>query len=384
MERSAVVSGLELNRNQRYLALDILRGMTVALMILVNNPGSWSHIYAPFRHAAWHGFTPTDLVFPAFLFVIGNAMSFSLRKYESGSEKIFLQKVLKRSALIFFIGLFMSAFPFVYREAGELVFKDLSKMRIMGVLQRIALCYFFAALIVHYFKLKKSLILGTFVLLSYWWIMWFFGDSPNPYALENNAALKFDRLILPEENLWKGFGITFDPEGILSTLPASVNVIFGYAAGVFIQKSGNTLRTVWKLAGAASVFIVLALIWDLWFPINKGIWTSSFVIYSTGWTILLLSALIFIIEIVKIKKWAYFFEAFGKNPLFIFVMSGLLVMLMNVIYINGRGMKPWLYEKFYLSWLDNYNASLAFAISYMVLMWILGYWLDKRRIYIKV
>lgn len=371
-------------KSQRYFALDILRGMTIALMILVNTPGSWSHIYAPFRHAAWHGFTPTDLVFPAFLFVVGNAMSFSLKKYEAKSEQHFLKKVLKRSLLIFAIGLFLSAFPFVYRTGGELALKDLSNMRIMGVLQRIALCYLFASLIIHYFKLKKSLIIGAIILLGYWAIMWFFGDAPDPYGLKTNAALKFDRMIFAEENLYKGFGFPFDPEGLLSTLPAIVNVIFGYAAGVFIQKSGNNLKTVWKLAIAAVVFIGIALLWDIYFPINKGIWTSSFVMYSTGWTLLLLSALIGIIEVAGFKKWTYFFEAFGKNPLFIFVMSGLVVMLMNVIYINGRALKPLLYEKFYLSWLDDYNASLLFAISYMVLMWLLGYWLDKRKIYIKV
>ncbi|MGM0933686.1 MAG: acyltransferase family protein [Bacteroidota bacterium] len=371
-------------KSQRYFALDILRGMTIALMILVNTPGSWSHIYAPFRHAAWHGFTPTDLVFPAFLFVVGNAMSFSLKKYEAKSEQHFLKKVLKRSLLIFAIGLFLSAFPFVYRTGGELALKDLSNMRIMGVLQRIALCYLFASLIIHYFKLKKSLIIGAIILLGYWAIMWFFGDAPDPYGLKTNAALKFDRMIFAEENLYKGFGFPFDPEGLLSTLPAIVNVIFGYAAGVFIQKSGNNLKTVLKLAIAAVVFIGIALLWDIYFPINKGIWTSSFVMYSTGWTLLLLSALIGIIEVAGFKKWTYFFEAFGKNPLFIFVMSGLVVMLMNIIYINGRALKPLLYEKFYLSWLNDYNASLLFAISYMVLMWLLGYWLDKRKIYIKV
>ncbi|WP_372920110.1 acyltransferase family protein, partial [Salegentibacter sp.] len=261
-------------KSHRYFALDILRGMTIALMILVNTPGSWSHIYAPFRHAAWHGFTPTDLVFPAFLFVVGNAMSFSLKKYETVSEQHFLRKVFKRSLLIFVIGLFLSAFPFVYRSGGELVLKDLSNMRIMGVLQRIALCYLFASLIIHYFKLKKSLIIGAIILLGYWGIMWFFGDAPDPYGLKTNAALKFDRMIFPEENLWKGFGIPFDPEGLLSTLPAIVNVIFGYAAGVFIQKWGNNLRTVWKLAVAGVVFIGIGLLWDIYFPINKGIWTS--------------------------------------------------------------------------------------------------------------
>ncbi|GGW98004.1 acyltransferase family protein [Salegentibacter mishustinae] len=371
-------------KNQRYLALDVLRGLTVALMILVNTPGSWSHIYAPFKHAPWHGFTPTDWVFPSFLFVIGNAMSFSLRKYESISESAFLGKVFKRAALIFLIGLFLSAFPFVYRQEGELIFKNLVNMRIMGVLQRIALCYLFASLILHYLKLKKSIIFGSLILLGYWVIMWFFGDQPNPLSLEHNAALKFDQLIFNDANLYKGYGLPFDPEGLLSTLPAIVNVIAGYVAGVFIQKSGNNISTVIKLSIYGVLLLIVAQIWDIWFPINKPIWSSSYVLYSTGWTLLVLSALILIIEIFNFKKWTTFFEAFGKNPLFVFVMSGLVVMLMNIIYVNGQALKPWLYENLYLSWLNNYNASLLFAISYMLLMWLLGYWLHKKRIYIKV
>lgn len=369
---------------QRYFSLDVLRGLTIALMVLVNTPGSWSSIYAPFKHAAWHGFTLTDLVFPTFLFVIGNAMSFSLSKYEEKGESAFWKKVLKRSFLIFAIGLFLSAFPFVYRENGDLVLKDLSNIRIMGVLQRIALCYFFASVILHYLNLKKALWLSAVILLVYWGVMWYFGDQPDPYSLQGNAALKFDLLIFPEENLWKGFGVPFDPEGLLSTFPAIVNIIAGYASGKFIQNNNSKIKAVLWLAGIGLLLLGLGMLWDIFFPINKGIWTSSFVIFSTGWDLLILGGLILIIEIAGFKKWTYFFEAFGKNPLFIFIMSGLVVMLMNVIWINGTALKPWIYQNAYLSWLTQYNASLAFALSYMLLMWLLGYWLDKNKIYIKV
>src|SRR5690606_16564877 len=191
---------------QRYLALDVLRGLTIALMILVNTPGSWSTIYAPFRHAAWHGFTITDLVFPSFLFAVGNAMSFSLKKYTQQGNPAFLKKVFKRTILIFGIGLFLIAFQFVYRDGkGKLVLKNLQNMRIMGVLQRIALCYFFAALIIHYFKLKVSLLVSLVILFSYWAVMYFFGSREDPYSLTGNAALRFDLLIFRPENLWKGF-----------------------------------------------------------------------------------------------------------------------------------------------------------------------------------
>ncbi|MDX1603620.1 MAG: DUF5009 domain-containing protein [Salinimicrobium sediminis] len=371
-------------KGERFLALDVLRGLTIALMVLVNTPGSWSTIYAPFKHAAWHGFTITDLVFPSFLFVVGNAMSFSMRKFDAQPDSVFLKKVIRRTFKIFFIGLFLSAFPFVYRSGGELVFKDLTDMRIMGVLQRIALCYFFASLIVKYLKLKGSIILSAVILMVYWGIMYYFGDAADPYSMEGNAALKFDLLVFPAENLWRGFGFPFDPEGLLSTLPAIVNVIAGYVAGIFIQRSGNNFTTVWKLALVGLAFVVAGEIWNVVFPINKPLWTSSYVVLTIGWSLVLIGALIWIIEVVRLRSWTYFFEVFGKNPLFIFVMSGIFVMLMNVIWINGGSMKGWIYDNFFLSWLEPYNASLLFAVTYMLLMWLMGYWMDKKRIYIKV
>lgn len=369
---------------QRYLALDVLRGMTIALMVLVNNPGSWGSIYGPFKHAAWHGFTITDLVFPSFLFVVGNAMSFSMKKFKGQSESLFLQKVLKRSFLIFAIGILLTAFPFVYLSEGDFFIKDFSGMRIMGVLQRIALCYLFASLMLRYLKLKGSIILSALILLGYWAVMYYFGDPADPYSPEGNAALKFDLLVFHPENLWTGFGFPFDPEGLLSTFPAIVNVIAGYVAGVFIQRSRNTFATVWKLAVMAVIFIVVAKGWDTVFPVNKALWTSSYVLLTIGWSLMIISALILIIEVFSLKKWAYFFEVFGKNPLFIFVMSGVFAKLMGVIWIEGGSMKPWLFRNFYLSWLSDLNASLLFAISFVVVMWLMGYWMDRKKIYVKV
>lgn len=383
-EETATAAPAAAVKKQRYLALDVLRGLTIALMVLVNNPGSWGNIYAPFKHAAWHGFTITDLVFPSFLFVVGNAMSFSMRKFEGQSEGVFLRKVLKRSFLIFAIGLLLTAFPFVYRNAEGFFLKDFSGMRIMGVLQRIALCYLFASLIVRYLKLKGSVILSVIILLGYWAIMYYFGDPADPYSPQGNAALKFDLLIFNPDNLWTGFGFPFDPEGLLSTLPAIVNVIAGYVAGIFIQKWGNNITTVRKLAVAGFLFLFIAEFWQLLFPYNKGLWTSSYVVLTIGWSLIIISALILIIEVFGKKKWTYFFEVFGKNPLFIFVMSGVFAKLMSIIWINGGSLKPWLYNNFYLSWLSDLNASLLFAISFVVVMWLIGYWMDKKKIYVKV
>ncbi|GAB3533661.1 acyltransferase family protein [Pontibacter brevis] len=370
---------------QRYLSLDVLRGMTIALMIVVNTPGSWQSIYAPFRHAAWHGFTVTDLVFPTFLFVVGNAMSFSMRKFEKQEDSVFLKKVFKRTALIFLLGLLLNTFPFVTRNAaGELTSIDFSSIRVMGVLQRIALCYGIAALVVHYLKVKGAIVFSVMALFSYWAIMYFFGSQPDPYSLEGNAALKFDLLLLPADNLYKGYGIPFDPEGLLSTLPAVVNVVAGFLAGLYIQQRGNNLGTVFKLALSAAAFVVVAVLWDFVFPINKPIWTSSYVMYTIGLDLLVLATLMLIIEVANYKRWTYFFEVFGRNPLFIYILSGVIIRLMSLTRVGGESLNGWIYKNLYLAWLSDKNASLLFAVSYMLLLWGIGYWMDKRKIYIKV
>jgi len=369
----------------RYLSLDVLRGLTIALMIVVNTPGSWSAIYAPFKHAAWHGFTITDLVFPTFLFVVGNAMSFSMKKFEKQSDSVFLQKVFKRTVLIFLLGFLLICFPFVTRtETGEIVLKNFANIRIMGVLQRIALCYFIASIAIRYLKMRGVIVLSIVFLFSYWGIMYFFADPKDPYSLEGNAALKFDLLLFRPENLYRGFGIPFDPEGLLSTLPAVVNVIAGYLAGVFIQKGGNNLRTISRLIVAGFILIAVAQAWNLVFPINKPIWTSSYVLYTVGLDLLLIGVLMWFIEIMYFRKWTTFFESFGKNPLFIYLLSGLIIKTLSFIRVGETSLQGWIYNNFFLTWTEGKFASLLFALSYMLFLWLIAYALNKRKIYIKV
>ncbi|MCX2740262.1 acyltransferase family protein [Pontibacter anaerobius] len=377
---------LTLKRTERYLSLDVLRGLTVALMVIVNTPGSWSTIYAPLRHAPWHGFTVTDLVFPAFLFAVGNAMSFSMRKFDVQPESVFLTKVLKRTAIIFFIGLLLRAFPFMaHAEGGGLELFDFSTIRVMGVLQRIALAYLIGSLVVHYFKIKGAVIFSAVVLLGYWAVLYFFGNQPDPYSLEGNAALKFDLLFFSPEVLYKGYGIPFDPEGLLSTLPAAVNVVAGYLVGMFIQKNGNNLSTVFKLNLAGAAVIVVALLWDVAFPINKALWTSSYTLYTVGLVILVLGALMLVIEVFNSKKWTYFFEVFGKNPLFIYAMSILVIKTLSFIKVDEETrLSSWIYQNWFLSWGEGEFASLMFALAYMLLHWQMGYLMDRNRIYVKV
>ncbi|WP_339865717.1 DUF5009 domain-containing protein [uncultured Algoriphagus sp.] len=363
--------------NNRYLALDVLRGLTIAFMIIANTAGDWSNLFAPLAHAKWHGFTPTDLVFPTFLFVVGNAMSFSMRKLQQMSSTDFFKKVGKRTALIFMIGWLLSAFPF-YDVTNIL------EVRLFGVLQRIALCYFFGAVVLYYGGIRGAWIFSAIALLSYWAIMYFFGDPGAPYSLTGNAAIKLDLALMGPERMYGGEGIPFDPEGILSTLPAIVNVLAGYLAGKMIQKLGNTMPAIKRLLAIGVVLIIVSYVWDIFFPINKKIWTSSYVLLTVGIDMLLLAILVGVIEIKNWKGWTYFFEVFGRNPLILYVLSGLLVTILSLIPIGDTTLKGFIYQNFYTSWLSPKMASFLFAFSYMLVIWLIGLGMDKRKIYIKV
>ena len=303
---------------QRFIALDIFRGMTIAGMVLVNTPGSWQYVYSPLRHAPWNGCTPTDLVFPFFLFAVGNALAFSMSKYEALGSGEVLKKIFTRTALIFGIGLLLHWYPFVRSGEDGLVLKSLENLRIMGVLPRIALAYMGGALIVHYFRPVKALIAGCLLLLAYWGILLTFGDL----TLEGNAVLKLDRWLLGEEHMYHGYhseilqkNIAFDPEGVLSTIPAITSVIFGFLVGKFLRTRGNSYETISWLFTAGLSLIFLGLCWDLVFPINKPIWSSSYVLYTTGLAISLLSMILFVVEMKNHRGWTNPFVLFGKNPL---------------------------------------------------------------------
>jgi predicted acyltransferase len=367
--------------NQRFLALDVFRGMTVCFMIIVNNPGSWGHIYAPLGHAPWHGLTPTDLVFPSFLFAVGNAMAFVMHKYE-GQEGAFWKKTLKRTVIIFLIGYLLSWFPFYNFHSGE--FRPIDTTRIPGVLQRIALCYFFASIIIHYCSRKTTFIVSALLLVGYWIILYVFGKSGDPYSLAGYAGNALDFSLMGEKHLYHGEGVPFDPEGILSTIPAIVNVTLGYLAGDFIRRNGNNYETIAKLMLSGALAIFIALTWHMAFPINKKIWTSSFVLVTVGIDLLLIAGLIYIIELLKSTRWTNFFVVFGRNPLFIYILAAIFVDIFGLIPVGDKNLAGWLYNDVFGSFMSEVNASLAFALFFMMVNWSIGYILDKKKIYIKV
>jgi len=382
--------------NQRFYSLDVFRGATVALMILVNNPGSWAHIYAPLEHAPWHGLTPTDLVFPFFLFAVGNAMSFVMPKLQQGGDAMFWKKVLKRTFLIFTIGLLLHWSPFIKWSGDHIVFKTLDNLRIFGVLQRIAVCYFFASVIVYYFKQKGAFVIAALLLLFYWVLSLALGTPGDPYSLKGWFGTDIDKAILGEAHMYKGEGVAFDPEGLMSTFAAIVQVIFGYLVGDYIQKKGKNFEMIASLFVIATLLIITGFIWDMAFPINKKIWTSSYTVYTTGLAIYTIATMIYFIEFKQATGWlTKFFDVFGKNPLFIFVLSGFLPRLLALIRIpngiNAEGLPKylspfgWFYEKIckLIPGIPE-NGSLFYAICMIVMYWGICYWLDKKKIYIKV
>jgi predicted acyltransferase len=393
--------------NQRFYSLDVFRGATVALMILVNNPGNWGHIYYPLDHAEWHGCTPTDLVFPFFLFAVGNAMAFVMPKLDAAGESFFWKKVIKRSLLIFIIGLLLNWFPFCFYENDHLVLKtwthasmnskgEIFGVRMFGVLQRIALCYFFGSVLVHYFKVRGAFVVSAVILLGYWFLC-LAGNITDPFSLKGWFGSSIDLAIMGDAHMYHGEGIAFDPEGIMSTFAAIVQVIFGYLIGNYILQKGKTQEMLNALFVTGCILMLTGMAWNMVFPLNKKIWSSSYTIYTTGLAVLVLSVMMYLIEFKNVKgAWSRFFDVFGKNSLFIFVLSGVLPRLMGLIRIKGaisptgkqNYLSPfsWFYEhvcKIILPAEPRFG-SLIYALCFIAMMWFFAWVLDKKKIYIKV
>ncbi len=381
---------------QRYHSLDVFRGATVAFMILVNNPGDWQHIFSPLEHAKWHGLTPTDLVFPFFLFAVGNATAFVIPRLREAGDAAFWKKIVVRTLLIFAIALFLNWFPFVQWQGDNLVAKGwtwqradggLSGIRILGVLPRIALAYFFASIIAYYSKPRTAAIIGAALLILYW-ILCIAGNPSDPYSMTGWFGNDVDRAILGEAHMYRGEGIAFEPEGIMSTLPSIVQVLIGFLVGNFIRTNNkdNIFQTLTVLFVWAAGLLFAAYAWDLTFPINKKIWTSSFVLVTSGLAIILLGVFVYFIEVKNWRgAWSRFFDAFGKNALFIYALSGLFPKLLGMIRLQDGSAWGWFHRNITSKFPGRPEfGSLLFALSFVFLLWLIAYWMDKRKVYIRV
>ncbi len=366
---------------RRIYSIDIFRGMTIALMIIVNNPGSWSHVYAPLLHARWHGCTLTDLVFPFFLFLVGASMRFAFVKWHYFPSKKFYKHIFWRTFSIFFAGVLLNAYPFIRQDW------DWSTFRIMGVLQRISIAYGLSACLIIRYDFKQMTQILSGILLLYWGLIWV-GGTGDVYSLETNFVRKFDILILGENHLYNGFGMRFDPEGLLSTLPSIGTVIIGYLMGGMLHTTKNFTDCAKRMAIFGFILFITGYAWGFIFPINKALWTSSYVLFTGGIGAMMLAGLTFLIDIKLWKKPFLFFEVFGTNSIFLFIFSGLWAK--TIIYIkrnlNGEMTSAYnyLYKTIFVPIGGDLNGSLLFALSHLVGFWAVLYWMFRKKIQIKL
>ncbi|MBN1181653.1 MAG: DUF5009 domain-containing protein [Bacteroidales bacterium] len=370
--------------SSRFIALDVFRGMTVCLMIIVNTPGDFNHVFAPLDHAKWHGFTGADLVFPSFLFAVGAAISFVMNRWKSEPQAKVLFKIFKRTLIIFILG-YLLMYPYsmmMKMQAGSL-FPPFSETRLLGVLQRIAITYCVASLLFYYFKPRAIAVISVAILILYWPVLVFFGGGPDPLAIQTNAVLKLDTFLMGTGHLWIGDGFPFDPEGILSTFPAIVTVVAGAFAGMYIQKNGRTYEGLAKLFMVGFACFFIAYWWNISFPINKKLWTSSFVLHTSGLDCMILACIIYLLDFRGMKTGVRFFEVFGRNALFIYMLSMVGLLILLIFPVQQTSLNSWLYNNIF-SYVGANLGSLLFAISFMLLCWLAGYLLDRKKIYIKV
>ncbi len=367
---------------ERLVSLDVFRGITIAGMVLVNNPGTWSHLYWPLGHAAWHGWTPTDLVFPFFLFIVGVAitLAFGRRVETGGGRRDLYLKVLRRSLIIFALGLFLNAFP--HFSLGEL--------RIPGVLQRIAICYLFASIIFLNTRVRTQLIITIGLLIVYWLLMTFVpapGFAAGDLSKEGSLASFIDRVVFGK-HVWAQAKV-YDPEGLLSTIPALATTLLGVLTGHWIRAKNTAYEKVAGMFVAGAVCVAVGWALNPFFPINKALWTSSYVLFTGGMALQFLALCYWVIDIKGYRRWAKPFEVFGMNAIALYVGAGIMADLLGLIKVNGPNatrisLQRWVYETLFASWASPINASLAFAIAFVMvwlgLMWILYH----RKIFIKI
>jgi len=380
------------------VSLDVFRGATIAGMILVNDPGSWGHIYAPLEHAEWNGWTPTDLIFPFFLFIVGVSMtlSFASRIARGISRRSLIGHVLRRSALIFALGLFLNGFPDF----------DLSTIRIMGVLQRIALCYLVAGLLYLFTyrwepaderparvraNLRVTATVAVVLLISYWAAMTFIpvpGYGAGHLGKDDNLGAYVDRTLM-HGHLWSE-SVTWDPEGFLSTFPAIASLLIGILAGEWLRSDRTAKRKALGLAAAGLALLIAGRLLHPFFPINKNLWTSSFVLFTGGFAMLALAACYWIVDVRAWRGWTSPFLVFGMNAILAYALAALVSEVSTDFELTdaaaGRDttLHGLLYQRYFVPHFNPVNASLAFAIFFTAVIFVLLWPFYRAKLFLRI
>jgi predicted acyltransferase len=362
----------------RLLSVDALRGLTVAAMVLVNNPGTWRAIYPPLRHAAWHGWTPTDVIFPFFVFIVGVAIPLALGpRLERAGRSASVRKVLRRSIVIFGLGIILNGFP-AYAWAT---------LRIPGVLQRIAVCYLMAAIIYLFTSTRVQAGITAALLLGYWLVMTVVpvpGYGAGDLSPAGNLAAYIDRAVLGP-HIWQ-YAKVYDPEGILSTVPAVATALLGVLTGTWLRGGRRADVVAGRLVIAGIGGIAVGELWGLWFPINKSLWTSSYVVFTAGLALIVLAACYWLVEVRAQRRWAIPFAVLGVNALVLFFLSTLAARLLAIIHVGaeGQSLQAVLFDHVFAPLASPVNASLAFAATYVVVWWAIMWMLYRWNIRLRV
>ncbi len=370
--------------SKRLLSLDVFRGITIVAMILVNNPGSWNNVYPPLLHAEWHGWTPTDFIFPFFLFIMGVAMPFSLgKRLERGDSQVQLfRKIVRRTFIIFFLGLFLN----FYWDF------NLQSLRIPGVLQRIAVCYFFTSVIILKMNKKWQIGISVFILAGYWAALKLIpvhGFGTGILQPEGSLVWYIDKNLLAGHT-WKWAPVAgFDPEGILSTFPAIVSVLLGVFTGDWLQSGKSNYEKVTGLFVFANIGLIIGMIINIWFPINKNLWTSSYVVFMTGMALHFLAMCYWLIDIKPYSAWSKPFIIFGANAIVAYFTSSLIAKTLafwNIALTDGTeiSIKTYIYKEFLIPLAGDLNGSLLYPII-LIFIWLgFLYILYRKKIFIKI
>lgn len=377
---------------KRLLSLDVFRGGTIAAMILVNNPGTWSYMYAPLQHAEWHGWTVTDLIFPFFLFIVGVSIVLAFNKQRAAgiSDRELSKKIFVRSVIIFGLGMLMHGFPYVTLEGGFGVHENLSNLRIMGVLQRIALCYLAASFIFMYLKPRAIVQIMAVILILYWIIMMYV-PAPGYGAgmiddKETNFAAWLDRLIFTRAHLWN-YGV-YDPEGLLSTFPSLTTTLGGVLTGIILFSDRSTYEKISMFFLWGFFLVTLGYVWDWFFPINKALWTSSYSLLVTGLAMMVFASAYWLIDVKNRQRFTHPFVVYGVNPLVVFYMSGIFSRALSIIEFTSDGqtvsLKDFLFDNIFLAVASPINASLLYSIVWVAVWFAVLSYMYKKKIFVKV